>query len=138
MAAKATSLQLLLSPGTVFMPPKWSLGYQQCRWSYLSDQRVLEVLGAIPIPSPSIVTSLGLIAFTYVESLSWRCWIWHVFQVLTAVVIVFFSFTICLDRKKKSFLSSIWCACILIYKISGGFDAKIALLCLLLTKMIFN
>ncbi|OIV92940.1 hypothetical protein TanjilG_20602 [Lupinus angustifolius] len=29
--------------GTVFMPPKWSLGYQQCRWSYLSDQRVLEV-----------------------------------------------------------------------------------------------
>ncbi|KAM7264679.1 hypothetical protein ACFE04_002362 [Oxalis oulophora] len=29
--------------GTVFMPPKWSLGYQQCRWSYDSDKRVLEV-----------------------------------------------------------------------------------------------
>ncbi|XP_043806992.1 alpha-glucosidase 2 isoform X2 [Manihot esculenta] len=29
--------------GTVFMPPKWSLGYQQCRWSYDSDTRVREV-----------------------------------------------------------------------------------------------
>ncbi|KAJ3689505.1 hypothetical protein LUZ61_018669 [Rhynchospora tenuis] len=29
--------------GTVFMPPKWCLGYQQCRWSYLSADRVLEV-----------------------------------------------------------------------------------------------
>ncbi|KAK9669054.1 hypothetical protein RND81_13G106000 [Saponaria officinalis] len=29
--------------GTVFMPPKWALGYHQCRWSYASDKRVLEV-----------------------------------------------------------------------------------------------
>ncbi|KAJ8754377.1 hypothetical protein K2173_002828 [Erythroxylum novogranatense] len=29
--------------GTVFMPPKWSLGYHQCRWSYDSDKRVREV-----------------------------------------------------------------------------------------------
>lgn len=29
--------------GTVFMPPKWSLGYQQCRWSYDSDVRVREI-----------------------------------------------------------------------------------------------
>ncbi|KAK4422453.1 Alpha-glucosidase 2 [Sesamum alatum] len=29
--------------GTVFMPPKWSLGYQQCRWSYASDARVREI-----------------------------------------------------------------------------------------------
>ncbi|XP_015897351.1 uncharacterized protein LOC107430989 isoform X2 [Ziziphus jujuba] len=29
--------------GTVFMPPKWSLGYQQCRWSYDSDKRVREI-----------------------------------------------------------------------------------------------
>ncbi|KAJ6308370.1 hypothetical protein OIU76_018034 [Salix suchowensis] len=29
--------------GTVFMPPKWSLGYQQCRWSYDSDERVREI-----------------------------------------------------------------------------------------------
>ncbi|KAI4365348.1 hypothetical protein MLD38_021341 [Melastoma candidum] len=29
--------------GTVFMPPKWSLGYHQCRWSYDSDERVAEV-----------------------------------------------------------------------------------------------
>ncbi|XP_058086523.1 uncharacterized protein LOC131233753 [Magnolia sinica] len=29
--------------GSVFMPPKWSLGYHQCRWSYDSDARVLKV-----------------------------------------------------------------------------------------------
>ncbi|KAI3969112.1 hypothetical protein MKW92_044853, partial [Papaver armeniacum] len=29
--------------GTVFMPPKWSLGYHQCRFSYESDARVIEV-----------------------------------------------------------------------------------------------
>ncbi|GAB4857922.1 hypothetical protein Ancab_015827 [Ancistrocladus abbreviatus] len=29
--------------GTVFMPPKWSLGYHQCRWSYASDKRVIEI-----------------------------------------------------------------------------------------------
>ncbi|KAH9687559.1 Heteroglycan glucosidase 1 [Citrus sinensis] len=28
--------------GTVFMPPKWSLGYNQCRWSYDSEKRVRE------------------------------------------------------------------------------------------------
>ncbi|CAH2052908.1 unnamed protein product [Thlaspi arvense] len=28
--------------GTVFMPPKWALGYHQCRWSYMSDKRVAE------------------------------------------------------------------------------------------------
>ncbi|KAL6544174.1 hypothetical protein OROGR_010671 [Orobanche gracilis] len=28
---------------TVFMPPKWSLGYHQCRWSYESDARVREI-----------------------------------------------------------------------------------------------
>ncbi|KAH9753530.1 Heteroglycan glucosidase 1 [Citrus sinensis] len=30
------------APRTVFMPPKWSLGYHQCRWSYDSDKRVRE------------------------------------------------------------------------------------------------
>ncbi|GKC13619.1 heteroglycan glucosidase 1 [Tanacetum coccineum] len=29
--------------GTVFMPPKWALGYHQCRWSYDSDMRVREI-----------------------------------------------------------------------------------------------
>ncbi|XP_022867689.1 uncharacterized protein LOC111387364 [Olea europaea var. sylvestris] len=29
--------------GTVFMPPKWSLGYHQSRFSYDSDQRVREI-----------------------------------------------------------------------------------------------
>ncbi|XP_010466714.1 PREDICTED: uncharacterized protein LOC104746868 isoform X2 [Camelina sativa] len=29
--------------GTVFMPPKWALGYHQCRWSYMSAKRVAEI-----------------------------------------------------------------------------------------------
>ncbi|XP_042039344.1 alpha-glucosidase 2-like [Salvia splendens] len=29
--------------GTIFMPPKWALGYHQCRWSYDSDERVREI-----------------------------------------------------------------------------------------------
>ncbi|PIN24032.1 Maltase glucoamylase [Handroanthus impetiginosus] len=29
--------------GTVYMPPKWALGYHQCRWSYESDARVREI-----------------------------------------------------------------------------------------------
>ncbi|GLT73963.1 hypothetical protein SLA2020_457890 [Shorea laevis] len=29
--------------GTIFMPPKWSLGYHQCHWSYMSDKRVKEI-----------------------------------------------------------------------------------------------
>uniref|UniRef100_A0A1D1XRD3 Alpha-glucosidase 2 n=1 Tax=Anthurium amnicola TaxID=1678845 RepID=A0A1D1XRD3_9ARAE len=29
--------------GTLFMPPKWSLGYHQCRWSYDSDEKVLKI-----------------------------------------------------------------------------------------------
>ncbi|KAM3403740.1 hypothetical protein ACQJBY_007078 [Aegilops geniculata] len=30
--------------GTVAMPPKWSLGYHQCRWSYDSSEKVLKVV----------------------------------------------------------------------------------------------
>ncbi|KAF5753750.1 putative alpha-glucosidase [Helianthus annuus] len=43
--ASATNVLTSLSHavGTVFMPPKWSLGYQQCRWSYDSDTRVREI-----------------------------------------------------------------------------------------------
>ncbi|EOA32320.1 hypothetical protein CARUB_v10015582mg [Capsella rubella] len=29
--------------GTVFMPPRWALGYHQCRFSYMSDKRVTEI-----------------------------------------------------------------------------------------------
>lgn len=29
--------------GTMEMPPRWALGYQQCRFSYLSDKRVREI-----------------------------------------------------------------------------------------------
>ncbi|WJZ83133.1 hypothetical protein VitviT2T_002840 [Vitis vinifera] len=39
----AVLISLSNAIGTIFMPPKWSLGYQQCRWSYDSAVRVLEV-----------------------------------------------------------------------------------------------
>ncbi|XP_010551672.1 PREDICTED: uncharacterized protein LOC104822230 isoform X2 [Tarenaya hassleriana] len=39
----AVSESLSHAIGTVFMPPKWALGYHQCRWSYMSDKRVREV-----------------------------------------------------------------------------------------------
>ncbi len=29
--------------GTMPLPPKWALGYQQCRWSYYPDSRVREI-----------------------------------------------------------------------------------------------
>ncbi|KAH9734646.1 Heteroglycan glucosidase 1 [Citrus sinensis] len=38
----AVLVSLSHAVGTVFMPPKWSLGYHQCRWSYDSDKRVRE------------------------------------------------------------------------------------------------
>ncbi|CAJ2646991.1 unnamed protein product [Trifolium pratense] len=46
--ASPTEVLISLSKaiGAVFMPAKWSLGYQQCRWSYLSAQRVQEVAKA--------------------------------------------------------------------------------------------
>lgn len=29
--------------GRPFMPPRWSIGYHQCRWSYLSEHEILDV-----------------------------------------------------------------------------------------------
>lgn len=34
---------IICMAGTMQMPPKWALGYQQCRWSYETADRVLEV-----------------------------------------------------------------------------------------------
>ncbi|KAK9088337.1 hypothetical protein Scep_027419 [Stephania cephalantha] len=46
--------------GTVFMPPKWSLGYHQCRYSYESEERVLEDM----FPNPkALVNELHLNGF---------------------------------------------------------------------------
>ncbi|MCO5606857.1 hypothetical protein L7F22_061048 [Adiantum nelumboides] len=43
-ASPAAVLQSLSHAiGTIDMPPKWSLGYHQCRWSYEPDFKVLEV-----------------------------------------------------------------------------------------------
>ncbi|KAL5550807.1 hypothetical protein UlMin_000983 [Ulmus minor] len=43
--ASPTAVLISLSHaiGTVFFPPKWSLGYHQCRWSYESETRVREI-----------------------------------------------------------------------------------------------
>ncbi|KAF6138738.1 hypothetical protein GIB67_040870 [Kingdonia uniflora] len=38
----AVLISLSHAIGTIFMPPKWSLGYHQCRWSYESDAIVLK------------------------------------------------------------------------------------------------
>lgn len=34
---------LLLFPGAPFLPPRWALGYHQCRFSYETATRVKEV-----------------------------------------------------------------------------------------------
>ncbi|KAF4378533.1 hypothetical protein F8388_022354 [Cannabis sativa] len=39
----AVLISLSHAIGTVFMPPKWALGYHQCRWSYESESRVREL-----------------------------------------------------------------------------------------------
>ncbi|ONI05681.1 hypothetical protein PRUPE_5G018900 [Prunus persica] len=42
---QAVLISLSHAIGTVFMPPKWSLGYHQCRWSYDSDKKVQQITG---------------------------------------------------------------------------------------------
>nr|XP_043607023.1 alpha-glucosidase 2 [Erigeron canadensis] len=42
-SANVVLTSLSHAAGAVFMPPKWSLGYQQCRWSYDSHLRVREI-----------------------------------------------------------------------------------------------
>lgn len=111
LVVKDTFLQIILSSGTVFMPPKWSLGYQQCRWSYISDQRVLEVLRATPTLSNSdepginniyICTKLELekLNITRVQS-SGCCWLF---------LLSFFPLLFVWIREKDALLRSIWCA----------------------------
>ncbi|PON47575.1 Glycoside hydrolase [Parasponia andersonii] len=38
----AVLMSLSHAIGTIFMPPKWALGYHQCRWSYESEKKVRE------------------------------------------------------------------------------------------------
>ena len=40
---QAVMNQLADLTGTMEMPPRWALGYQQCRWSYNPDARVREI-----------------------------------------------------------------------------------------------
>ncbi|GAY56619.1 hypothetical protein CUMW_173290 [Citrus unshiu] len=56
----AVLVSLSHTVGTVFMPPKWSLGYNQCRWSYDSEKRVREE--CFPDPK-SLVADLHLNGF---------------------------------------------------------------------------
>jgi hypothetical protein len=36
-------MENVVDAGTIQMPPKWALGYHQCRWSYEPAARVAEV-----------------------------------------------------------------------------------------------
>ena len=48
----------LLIAGTIQMPPKWALGYHQCRWSYEPAAKVYEVCRRIIRVTATV--SLGL------------------------------------------------------------------------------
>jgi len=55
------------------MPPKWSLGYHQCKWSYSSEQEVMEVatkLRDLKIPADAIYLDID-----YMDG--FRCFTWN-------------------------------------------------------------
>lgn len=54
------------------MPPKWSLGYHQCKWSYSSEKEVMEIatkLRDLKIPSDAIYLDID-----YMDG--FRCFTW--------------------------------------------------------------
>ncbi|MCR9153327.1 MAG: TIM-barrel domain-containing protein [Croceimicrobium sp.] len=55
------------------MPPKWSLGYHQCKWSYSSEKEVMEIatkLRDLKIPSDAIYLDID-----YMDG--FRCFTWN-------------------------------------------------------------
>lgn len=55
------------------MPPKWSLGYHQCKWSYSSEEEVMEVatkLRDLKIPADAIYLDID-----YMDG--FRCFTWN-------------------------------------------------------------
>lgn len=59
--------------GTTPLPPRWSLGYQQCRWSYESDRRVRAIAKRLRenrIPCDTLYLDID-----YMDE--FRCFTWH-------------------------------------------------------------
>jgi len=59
--------------GRMPMPPRWTLGYHQCRWSYFPDTRVLEIANEFrnrDIPADGIWLDID-----YMDG--YRSWTWH-------------------------------------------------------------
>ena len=59
--------------GKMPLPPKWSLGYQQCRWNYATDHDVLGLAKKFRnkgIPCDTIYLDIG-----YMDG--YRCFTWH-------------------------------------------------------------
>lgn len=59
--------------GKIPLPPKWSLGYQQCRWSYYPESEVLEL--AQRFRNKHIPCDVIYLDIHYMNS--YRCFTWH-------------------------------------------------------------
>ncbi|MHA4894719.1 glycoside hydrolase family 31 protein [Pedobacter sp. PWIIR3] len=59
--------------GTHPMPPKWALGYQQCRWSYYPEKKVKEI--ADGFRSRSIPCDAIYLDIDYMDG--YRCFTWN-------------------------------------------------------------
>lgn len=65
--------QYTLLTGAAQMPPLWSLGYQQCKWSYFPDTRVEEIANSFreyQIPCDAIYLDID-----YMDN--YKCFTWH-------------------------------------------------------------
>jgi len=58
--------------GTAELPPLWALGYQQCRWSYFPDKRVMEI--AAEFRKRQIPCDVIHLDIDYMEG--FRCFTW--------------------------------------------------------------
>jgi alpha-glucosidase len=65
--------QYTLLTGTAQLPPLWSLGYQQCKWSYFPDTKVEEIAETFrlhQIPCDAIYLDID-----YMDK--YKCFTWH-------------------------------------------------------------
>ncbi|BBN14507.1 alpha-glucosidase [Marchantia polymorpha subsp. ruderalis] len=66
---EAVLTALSKATGTLAMPPKWTLGYQQCRWSYETADRVVEI--ATTFREKKIPCDVIWMDIDYMNA--WRC-----------------------------------------------------------------
>ena len=59
--------------GNMPLPPKWSLGYQQCRWSYYPEKEVMEL--ANTFRDKEIPCDVIYLDIHYMDG--YRCFTWH-------------------------------------------------------------